>query len=105
MLIPEDLGPAKRLLAALRHRAPKLVAEIVRDEETGLPQVQITYRDGVMLAVWDGTAYRWRSEEGPWEVLPQDPRDAAAAIAPPIRVTTPARPTEDGEDPADDKRP
>ncbi|RFS86979.1 hypothetical protein D0T12_01595 [Actinomadura spongiicola] len=88
METPEDFGRAERLLAAIRGRGRAKGVDIVRDEETGLSQVRIAYRDGAMLAEWTGATYRWRSEDGPWETLGADPEDAAKVIVPTMDVRT-----------------
>ncbi|RFS84588.1 hypothetical protein D0T12_13625 [Actinomadura spongiicola] len=82
MLTFNSFGPAERLHTAIRRRAPQVAAAVVRDDETGLSHVRITYRQaGPLTADWDGTAYRWRHGDGPYESLPADPEQAADAIA------------------------
>ncbi|GAA4232264.1 hypothetical protein GCM10022254_31680 [Actinomadura meridiana] len=88
MLIP-DFGPADRLYAALRRRAPQIAVSVVRDEDTDLPHVSVTYRDaGPKTAEWDGAAYRMRQGDGPWSLLPAAAEDAADAIAADLGATT-----------------
>ncbi|WP_433225639.1 hypothetical protein [Actinomadura formosensis] len=86
-------GPAERLHAAVRRRAPQVAAAIVRDEEDGLRRVRVTYRDaGPWLVGWDGAAYEWRSGPASGLPLPADPERAAGSIAAALGAPAPAGP-------------
>lgn len=89
----DEFGPAERLHAALRRRAPQMAVCVVRDEDTGLPHVRVTYRHaGSRLVAWDGRRYRWElpgwDETDPFLT---DPEEAADRIAEALgaRVTAP----------------
>ncbi|WP_433467353.1 hypothetical protein [Spirillospora sp. CA-128828] len=78
----ESFGPAERLYAAVRRRAPQVAASIVRDDEAGLPRVHLTYgRTGRLIVAWDGTAYRRWSGRGHSDRFGADPEEAADRIA------------------------
>lgn len=75
-------GPAERLHAAVRRRAPQVAVSVVRDFEDGLSCVRVTYRQRHPLIVaWDGRTYRRWSERGYQERFPADPEEAADRIA------------------------
>ncbi|WP_067793135.1 hypothetical protein [Actinomadura formosensis] len=75
-------GPAEKLHAAVRRRAPQVAAAIELDEKEGLRRVRVTYRNaGPYLVGWDGTAYEWRSGPASGLPLPPDPERAADSIA------------------------
>ncbi|MFI0485653.1 hypothetical protein [Actinomadura sp. 9N215] len=64
----EIFGPAERLHAAVRRRAPRIAVSVVRDEEAGLSRVSVTYRgEGPRLIGWDGSSYTWH--DGPYRGL------------------------------------
>ncbi|TYK49569.1 hypothetical protein [Actinomadura decatromicini] len=76
-------GPAERLDAAVRRIAPQVSVALVRDQETGLTRVHVTYRSrGPLILGWDGRTYRrWSSDDGYGAILPSDPDDAARRAA------------------------
>ncbi|GAA4238976.1 hypothetical protein GCM10022254_57170 [Actinomadura meridiana] len=82
MQTPEAFGPAERLYAAVRERAPKLAVAIAHDDETGLPHVHVTAGyAGPWTVRWKGGRYQGRVlETDPWTRLPHDPGEAAEAI-------------------------
>ncbi|MFI0406560.1 hypothetical protein [Actinomadura sp. 3N508] len=90
-LTSEGFGPAKRLHAAIRQRAPQLAACVLRNDESGLSHVRVTGRDAVpRVVMWTGRSYQWCSESGPWERLPADPAQAASEIAEQLGAVTPS---------------
>ncbi|TYK52605.1 hypothetical protein [Actinomadura decatromicini] len=76
-------GPAERLDAAVRRIAPQSSVALVRDEETGLTRVHVTYRNrGPLVLGWDGQTYRRVSSgNGYGAMLPADPDNAARRAA------------------------
>ncbi|NVI91188.1 hypothetical protein [Actinomadura sp. BRA 177] len=86
-------GPAEKLHAAVRRRAPQVAAAVVLDEEAGLRRVRVTYRDaGPYLVGWDGTTYEWRSGPASGLPLPTDPERAADSIAAALGALVPKEP-------------
>lgn len=86
----DDFGPAEKLYAAIRRRAPQVAASIVPDADTGLSHVRVTYRfAGPQTIGWDGATYRHRHGDGPWSSLPADPEEAADAMAEVLGARTP----------------
>lgn len=89
----DDFGPAEKLHAAIRRRAPQMAVSIC-DGDDGAPLVRVTYRHtGPVIVHWTGDLYRCRRGEGPWTELPADPEDAAAQLAADLGAvtSTPAR--------------
>lgn len=79
MSLSEIFGPAEKLHAAIRRRAPQLAVSVTRDD--GLRQVHVTYRNaGPRTVSWDGDTYRWCAGPGD-QPLPADPEQAADVIA------------------------
>ncbi|MFC4053100.1 hypothetical protein ACFOY4_25735 [Actinomadura syzygii] len=76
-------GPAEKLDAAVRRIAPQVSVSAVRDEDSGLTRVHITYRNrGPLVLGWDGQTYRrWTPDDGYGAILPPDPEDAARRAA------------------------
>lgn len=89
----EVFGPAEKLYAAVRRRAPQIGVAIDSDEDSGLSSVRCTYRDaGPRAVAWDGTAYRWHVGPDRGRPLPGDPEEAADVIAEALGAGSPAPP-------------
>ncbi|MFD0902316.1 hypothetical protein [Actinomadura sediminis] len=86
----EIFGPAEKLHAAVRRRVPQVACALIRDPETGLSRVRVTYREvGPREVEWDRAAYRWVASG---VALRADPEEAADEIADELGVTRPPTP-------------